>query len=293
MRHSKIKPYLMILPVVILLTVFLIGLINGLLESVGIIPAVGLNQFTLSYYRDVFANVNLQASFFLSLYISLVSSIIAVIFGVVISGAAVSTGLIRSRWFQIINIPVIVPHTVSALLMINLLSQSGLIARIAYRLQFIQGQEDFLPLIFDEHAIGVILAYLWKEIPFVVLVTATIMGNINLSLGEAARNLGASKWQVFKRITLPLCLPSIITSFIIVFAFSFGAYEVPYLLGITEPKALPVRAYVEYTHPDLAHRPYAMVLNSIMIFLSVLITFFYHKILSRNLMKTGSGVQHG
>lgn len=283
----------MVLPVALLLAVFLIGLANGLLESVGIVPAVGLKQFTLSYYQDVFTNVNLKTSFLLSLYISLVSSVLAVVLGVVISGAAVSTGLIKSRMFQIINIPVIVPHTVSALLMINMFSQSGIIARIAYRLQLIQGQEGFLPLIFDERAVGVILAYLWKEIPFVVLVTATIMGNINLSLGEAALNLGASKWQVFRKITLPLCLPSIMTSFIIVFAFSFGAYEVPYLLGVTEPKALPVRAYVEYTHPDLAHRPYAMVLNSIMIFLSVLITYFYHKILSRNLIKTGSGVQHG
>jgi putative spermidine/putrescine transport system permease protein len=283
----------MVLPVALLLAVFLIGLANGLLESVGIVPAVGLNRFTLSYYQDVFTNVNLKTSFLLSLYISLVSSVLAVVLGVVISGAAVSTGLIKSRMFQIINIPVIVPHTVSALLMINMFSQSGIIARIAYRLQLIQGQEGFLPLIFDERAVGVILAYLWKEIPFVVLVTAAIMGNINLSLGEAALNLGASKWQVFRKITLPLCLPSIMTSFIIVFAFSFGAYEVPYLLGVTEPKALPVRAYVEYTHPDLAHRPYAMVLNSIMIFLSVLITYFYHKILSRNLIKTGSGVQHG
>lgn len=287
MSYSKIKPYLMILPVVLLLGVFLLGLINGLLESFGIMPAVGLTEFTLSYYKEVFANVDLTTSLFLSLYISLVTSLIAVVVGVLISVAATASGLVKSKFFEIVKIPVIVPHTVSALLMINLFSQSGIIARIAYQFQLIQGQEGFLPLMYDQNSIGIILTYLWKEIPFVVMVIVTIMANIDVTLGEAAVNLGASKWKVFKTITLPLCLPSILTSFIIIFAFSFGAYEIPYLLGTTEPKALPVRAYVEYTHPDLAHRPYAMVLNSIMIALSVAITYFYYKILSRNLLKTG------
>lgn len=287
MSYKKLKPYLMILPVVLLLGVFILGLINGLLESFGIMPAVGLTRFTLSYYREVLANVNLTTSLFLSLYISLVSSLIAVVLGVLISIAATASGLVKSKFFEIVKIPVIIPHTVSALVMINLFSQSGIVARIAYQLQLIQGQESFLPLMYDQHSIGIILTYLWKEIPFVVLVIVTIMANIDFTLGEAAINLGASKWKVFKTITLPLCFPSILTSFIIIFAFSFGAYEIPYLLGATEPKALPVRTYVEYTYPDLEHRPYAMVLNSIMIAVSVGITYFYYKILSRNLLKTG------
>jgi putative spermidine/putrescine transport system permease protein len=104
------------------------------------------------------------------------------------------------------------------------------------------------------------------------------MGNISSSLGETATNLGASKWKVFKEITLPLCLPSITTAFIIIFTYSFGAYEIPFLLGATEPKALPVQAYVEYIYPDMAHRPYSMALNSIMVAFTVIIAYVYYKL---------------
>ena len=87
------------------------------------------------------------------------------------------------------------------------------------------------------------------------------MAAVNENLGEAARNLGASPMQAFCRVTLPVCLPAIQNAFLIVLAFSFGAYELPYLLGPTLPKALPVAAYLEYISPDLKNRPTAMAMN--------------------------------
>ncbi|TGE39932.1 ABC transporter permease subunit [Desulfosporosinus fructosivorans] len=288
MSYSKFKPYIMILPVALLMAIFIIGLINGVLQSFGIIPAAGLTKFTLSYYREVLNNGDLTASLWLSVYISVASSLIAVVMGVLVSVAATASGLVKSKFFQILKIPVIIPHAVSALLMLNLFSQSGIIARMAYQMHLIQGQEGFLSIMFDESSLGLILTYSWKEIPFVIMVVVTIMANINASLGEAAVNLGASKWKVFKHITLPLCLPAITTSFIIIFAYSFGAFEIPYLLGATHPKALPVRAFVEYVHPDIAHRPYAMVLNSIMIIFTMVVTYIYYKILSKNFVKLGT-----
>jgi putative spermidine/putrescine transport system permease protein len=125
---------------------------------------------------------------------------------------------------------------------------------------------------------GIIITYLWKEIPFVFLVVVAIMSNIDEGLGQAAANLGASRLKAFFTVTLPLCLPSITTAFIIVFAYSFGAYELPFLLGATEPKALPVQAYVEFVYPDLAHRPYSMVLNTVMITFTVAVSYAYYRL---------------
>ena len=56
--------------------------------------------------------------------------------------------------------------------------------------------------------------------------------------------------------------------FLILFTFSLGAYELPYILGATEPKVLPIWAYIQYTHPDLHNRPYAMAVNGIIVLLS-------------------------
>jgi len=72
-------------------------------------------------------------------------------------------------------------------------------------------------------------------------------------------------------------MPLVASSFIIIFAFSFGAFEVPYLLGPTSPKTLPVKAYIEYTNPDLTHRPYTMVINMILTFYSLILVWLYSK----------------
>lgn len=287
--HKKLKPYIMIMPVLMLMILFIHGLINGIIQSFGIIPAIGLKDFTLDYYKMIFENKNIILGIKQSIYISLVSSIFAIIIGIVISYVVSTNGLMKRKIFQLFKIPIIVPHMVSALLIINIFSQSGIISRIFYSLGFIENQEMFISLLYDKNGIGIIFAYLWKEIPFVILIVSTIMANIDSSLGEAAINLGASKFKAFFSITLPLCKSTIATSFIIIFAYSFGAYEIPYLLGPTSPKALPVMAYVEYIHPSLLNRPYAMVLNSIMVIISIILTYIYYKIIQRNIVKAQGG----
>ncbi|WP_434511115.1 ABC transporter permease [Desulfitobacterium sp. AusDCA] len=295
MARSKIKPYIMILPVVLLIGLFIYALINTLIQSFGILPAAGLNDLTLSYYQAVLLRRDLLPSLLLSLYFALVSSLVAVFVGVFISAIAVNSGFTKKKTFQLLKIPIIVPHMVAALLVINVFSQSGIIARFFYLVNIVQHQQQFPLLLFDKNAVGIMLAYLWKEIPFVILMVITLMEKIDVSLGEAAQNLGASKLKAFYSITLPLCFPAVLTSFIVIFAYSFGAYEIPFLLGTTAPKALPVLTYVEYIHPDLAHRPYAMALNGIMVVLSVFLSYIYYHILKGDRIgdrQAGAGVEN-
>ena len=70
-------------------------------------------------------------------------------------------------------------------------------------------------------------------------------------------------------------MPAVSTAFIIIFAYAFGAYELPFLLGATLPRALPVQAYMQFLSPDLRHRPYAMVYNSLMLLFGVLFIALY------------------
>lgn len=291
MARSKIKPYFMILPVVLLIGLFIYALINTLIQSFGILPAAGLNDFTLFYYNAVLLRGDLLPSLLLSLYFALVSSLVAVFIGVFVSAIAVNSGFTKKKTFQLLKIPIIVPHMVSALLVISVFSQSGIIARFFYLVNIVQNQQQFSLLLFDKNAVGIMLAYLWKEIPFVILMVVTLMEKIDVSLGEAAQNLGASKLKAFYSITLPLCFPAVLTSFIVIFAYSFGAYEIPFLLGTTAPKALPVLTYVEYIHPDLAHRPYAMALNGIMVVLSLFLSYIYYRILKGD-RQAGAGVEN-
>lgn len=181
---------------------------------------------------------------------------------------------------RVIELPVIVPHAVTALFLISLLSKNGIAARICYSLGWIENQQQFPSLIYDQNGAGIILGYLWKEIPFIIYFVISLMANINRSLGEAAVNLGAAPRTAFLKITLPLCRNTILSGFLIIFVFSLGAYELPMLLGATKPRALPVLAYQQYLHPDLRNRPYAMALNGLIIVISLLSAALYYVLMS-------------
>ena len=93
-----------------------------------------------------------------------------------------------------------------------------------------------------------------------------------------ARSLGANRWQAFRQVTLPLIMPGVVSASVIVFAFTFGAFEIPYLLGRTFPAALPVLAYQSYTDVDLAARPQAMAMAMVIAFISTLLIMAYMKL---------------
>lgn len=272
----KKTPFILLIPIIVLGVFFFLGLGNGIVQSFGYIPAFGLENLTLDYYKEVIANPGFKESLKLSLKIAFGSSILATVLGTLLSAALVYKGKNKSKTVQILKLAIIVPHTIVGLFAVLFLSQNGLLARLFYNLDLISSQTDFPLLLYTENNMGIILAYLWKEIPFVAYFCLSLMSSIDKTLGEAAENLGASKIQSFLHITLPLTMPAILRSFVIILLFSFGAYDLPFILGATLPKALPVQAYIEYTHPDLKYRPYAMAMNGLILLVTWLLAGVFY-----------------
>lgn len=280
--NAKLKPYLLLAPILaILCLVFVAGIILAFLQSIGYFPVVGLTHLTLDYYRAILIDQGFQKALVFSLYIALVSAGLATALGVVSALALYKVGRGNGLIETLYRIPVIVPHLVSVLLVYNLLSQSGLLPRLFLALGLIDGQADFPALLYNRNGAGIILAYLWKEIPFAALSAYAVLKGLSSRLTDTARNLGASARQAFFHVTLPLIAPSVFSSFIILFAFNFGAYEVPYLLGPTTPKTLPVLAFIEHTNPVLQNRPYAMAMNIIITLIALGLTWLYFKAFAR------------
>ncbi len=282
---KKITPYILLVPQLILGAIFIIGLGTGIIQSLGVIPAFGLTEPTLKYYKEILTRSDILQSLKYSLYIAFVSAFFATSIGTILCAILVNLRQVKGKVMRVVQIPIIVPHVIVALFAINILSQNGILARIGAQLGLISDQQQFPLLLYDGHGIGVILAYLWKEIPFIVYFVIALMANISDSLGEAATNLGANRIQVFWKITLPLCLNTILSGFLIIFVFALGAYELPFILGATLPRALPVLAYIEYSKPDLLARPYAMAINGLMIAVSCSVAVIYYILLSRSTKK--------
>lgn len=272
----------LLLPLGFLTALLLYAGVSALMQSFGYIPAFDLTVFTARYYRELFTDPGFTASLAFSLKTAFFSAFWSCVAGVAISAAFLS---LRKRRFPflLLRLPILVPHTVTALFTILLFAKSGMISRALFTLGLTAGQEDFPNLLYTANGAGVYLAYLWKEVPFVAYFVASLMASVSDTLGEAAQNLGANRLRAFVNVTLPLTMPAIAKAFLILFAYTFGSYEIPFLLGATLPKALPVQAYLEYTHPDLRHKPYAMAMNGIILLFSIVAALIYYFLLNRKL----------
>jgi putative spermidine/putrescine transport system permease protein len=209
-----------------------------------------------------------------------------------ILGVATAMALIKLKKnsggaVYLVRFPILVPHAVVAVFMVQLLGQTGLIARLGYALGFLSDFSQFPQLLYTPGYGGTVLAYLWKEIPFVAYFVLAFMGSISDTLGEAAENLGASPWRSFFHVTLPLSVPVIARAFLIIFIFAFGGYELPMLLGVTLPKALPVQAYLAYMNPELKLRPMAMAMNGVILILSLAMAAAYWLLIRKISRKLG------
>jgi putative spermidine/putrescine transport system permease protein len=254
------------------------GLLVGLGQSLGYFPAIGLNEFTVEYYFDVLTDPNFLQSLWLTFRIALITTVLSCILAVLFAL------VLRQRFFGskfstfMYQIPLPVPHLVAASGIILLVTQSGLFARSAYALGLLETPAEFPALVFDKAGIAIILTFLWKEVPFVGLVVLAILQSVGPQYEEQARTLGANSRQRFFYVLLPLIMPGILSTSIIIFAFTFANYEIPLLLGVRFPATLPVVAYRQYQDPDLALRPEAMAISIILAVVAILLLVAYRRL---------------
>jgi putative spermidine/putrescine transport system permease protein len=287
LKRKRIVPALLLLPYLLVTLLVLAAIVNIMVQSLGYMPVFGLYDVTLKYYREILARPEVIQSLGVSLRIALFSSVLAAVLGTVLCATLVYTGRTRGAMLYTVRLPILVPHTVVAVFTVALLAQTGVFARIAYAMGMIGDYTEFPGLLYGTGYWGVIIAYLWKEAPFIAYFSLALMAGVSSSLGEAAENLGATRLRSFLHITLPLSFPAIARGFIIVFIFAFGGYELPMLLGATLPKAFPVYTYIEFLKPDFKLRPYAMAMNGITLMLSLLMAVIYAVTMNGFLKKIG------
>jgi putative spermidine/putrescine transport system permease protein len=265
----------------VIVVLFVGGLLFGLLQSLGYLPLIGERQLSLAAYAGIFRSRSFLLSLLLTLYIATVSTVIATVLAialVLILRQSFAGKRLMTFIFQL-NLPI--PHIVGAVALAQVLAQSGLVARIAAALGLIDQPGQFPALVFDRWGIGIIAEYVWKETPFIGVVLLSMLQAIGAEYEELARSLGAGRWQRFRHVLLPLMMPGILSTSVIVFAFVFGAFEIPFFLGATYPQALPVLAYRSYADVDLHARPQAMAMSMVIALLITALVVVYMRLSRR------------
>jgi putative spermidine/putrescine transport system permease protein len=257
----------------VLLGLFAGGVVLAVIQSAGFFWPIGEHAFTLSHYTTILLDREFQASLLLTIAIATVSSALSAVAGVAL---ALSLRRIAGKWpllNALVQVPIAVPHIVMAVLLLNVISQSGLIARVAHAAGLIDSPNQFPVLVNDAYGVGIIAAYVLKESPFVAVVALAMLARLGDEYQEVARTLGASSWQRFRYVTLPLLGPAVVSASVIVFACIFGAFEVPFL-----PSMLGVVAQRRFTSIDLAERPDAIALSVLMSLITAVLVWAYLKL---------------
>jgi putative spermidine/putrescine transport system permease protein len=274
--NFTVRRWLMLAPALAVICVlFAGGLALAAAQSLGYLAPTGENALTLRHYASLGDDREIYASLLLTLKLATAATVISAV-----AGSALALGLRevsrRSRTINLLlQIPLSVPHLAMAGALITVIAPSGLLARGAYAFGFIQQPADFPALINDRYGAGIVLAYVLKEAPFIALMTLALLARLGDEYEQAARTLGASAWQRFRHVTLPLVAPAVVSSSLMVFAFIFGAFEVPFILGRPFPAMLSVVAQQRYLDVNLAVRPGAIALMIVSALLTAALAWAY------------------
>jgi molybdate transport system permease protein len=167
-------------------------------------------------------------------------------------GLPFSYWLARSSWRgrllleSVVALPLVLPPTVLGFYLLVALGPHSPVGRA-----FQQVTGGMLPFSFS----GILLGSVVCNLPFAVRPFVAAFATMNRRLEEAAWCLGASPWETFRRVTLPLCWPGILAGLVLTFAHAVGEFGVVLMLGGNIPgitRTLSISIYDDVQALDYA-----------------------------------------
>lgn len=250
----------------------------ALLYSIGIVGLLG-NGFELSAWERIFAEGDFLRSLAFSGYIGATTIIISVSAGLLL--ALRWDGLAGRKWQSILMyVPLTLPAIVVGFVTFQTLGKAGFWSRIFYQLGLIPSVDQFPSLINDSAGIGIMGSHIWMATPFFWILFSTIKQNSRLAEMQAlGMTLGSSKRQILRRITIPILLYRALPSILLYFIFTVSSYEIPLLLGRSDPQMVSVLVIRKLQEFDLADKPeaYGMALLYMLSVLLLIVGVFRSK----------------
>lgn len=186
------------------------------------------NIFTLNNYKEFLTNTIFLGLLWRSMIISSIISIASVLLAYPLAYFLVfRAGPKRIILLTLIIIPTWTSYLLRIFAWKLILSSNGLLNTFLLWTGIIQEASPIL--MYSREAIILTLVYVW--VPFVALPIFAALGRIDLSLLEAAADLGCKPWETFFRVTLPLSMPGVVAGFFFVFIPTIGEYVTPKLVG--------------------------------------------------------------
>ena len=213
------------------------------------VPTFPLSGFTLHWYHQFLVNADLRAALETSAIIAALSSVGAVVLGILSSIA-----LTRRRFHgkaavsALLLSPLVIPYVVFGISLLLLFHQLGV----------------------PRSLVTVVIGHIVITLPYTILVIVPRLSQIDVSLEEAAFDLGASRLRTFRSITLPLILPAVVSAFLIAFTTSFDEYAVASFVVGTQ-QTFPIYLYSALRFPNNLPQVIAVAVVVLLVSLTVVI----------------------
>ena len=115
---------------------------------------------------------------------------------------------------------------------------------------------------------AIVIGHVVVTLPYTILTILPLLERLSLSLEEAAKDLGASSQETFRRVTLPLLTPALVSAFLIAFTLSFDEYAIASFLAGSE-QTWPVYLFAQLRVPSLL--PQLIAVSSVVFIASMLL----------------------
>jgi spermidine/putrescine transport system permease protein len=212
--------------------------------------------FTTKYYEKALANDQLIEALINSLTIAALATLASLILGAV---AAVLLWRFRFPLKGVvdgtISLPIIVPE---------------ICLGVAFLMFFTKGLHWPTDLVWPFNLGAITIAHITFCFPFVTMVVRSRLANFNREQEEAAKDLGASEWQVFRDVLIPHIKPALVAGALLSFTMSLDDFVITYFTSGPDTITFPVKVY---SMVRFSVTPEVNAASTLLIILTVLLTF--------------------
>lgn len=181
------------------------------------------HAFTIKYVQELLRDPYLLGAYWISIKISVVTAVGGGIFGFLLAFSAIRGGLprfMRSSLMTFCGVASNFAGVPLAFAFIALLSPQGELTRLLIRLGYNPYFHGFTLYTFW----GLSIVYMYFQFPLMVLIIAPAIDGLRREWLEAAENLGANSFQYWRYVALPILMPAVLGTMVLLFGNAFGAF---------------------------------------------------------------------
>ena len=233
------------------------------LAVIVLIPLAGLPVRTASMGWDQFwstvTDPRVVASYRLTLGTAFFAACVNAVFGLLAAWVLVRYSFPGRRIVDaLVDLPFALPTAVAGITLTTLYAPKGLLGA---PLQELGIKVAFTPL-------GIVVSLVFIGLPFVIRTLEPVIEDLSAEVEEAATSLGASRWQVLRRVILPYLYPAWLTGFALAFARAIGEYGSVVFISGNMPMKTEISALLIITKLEQYDYAGATAIAAVMLFLS-------------------------